>query len=74
MTNKHEEFWYDEEKEHLTKALLKAQQAFNTYFDKQGLDGAYFDIELTGYLRNTDLTKRLQKIEINPYYNFEQED
>lgn len=41
--------WYDHDMEHLAKAMLKAQEAFNQYFDDQSLDGAYWDLRLKGH-------------------------
>ncbi len=49
--------WYDEDMDTLAKAMLKAQEAFNDYFDKMGLDGAYWELELTGYVLSTDFDR-----------------
>ncbi len=49
--------WYDENMDSLAKAMLKAKQAFNDYFDRMGLDGAYWELELTGYVLSNDFDR-----------------
>ena len=46
-----------EEREDLCKAMLKAQEAFNKYLEKQDYDPAYFSLYLTGYLNDTEFKK-----------------
>lgn len=56
--------WYDEDMEHLSKAMLRAKEAFENYFKEQGLDGAYWTLNLTGYTLTTGDFKPLDKIEM----------
>ena len=49
--------WYDDDMDTLAKAMLKAQEAFNDYFDRMGLDGAYWELELTGYVLTDDFNR-----------------
>jgi len=41
----------------LCKAMLKAKEVFDKYLDKQGLDGAYFSLYLTGYTLDAGFRK-----------------
>jgi hypothetical protein len=40
--------------EHLFKALIKARDAFEAYFEEQGLEGAYWSVDFEGYLHDCD--------------------
>ena len=43
-----EDFWFDDDKKVLVEAMLEAEKRFKEYInDDLGLDGAYWDIELT---------------------------
>ena len=64
MEGEKEVIYYDDDVEHLCKAMLKAQEAFNEYFEEQSIDGAYFSLYLTGYVLSDEFQK-LKEIEMN---------
>lgn len=48
--------WYKDDMEILTKALLKAKAAFDSYInDEEGLDGIYFGMDVEGTLYDVEL-------------------
>jgi len=64
--------WYDTDKEHLMKAMLKAEESFQEYFDENDLDGAFFDLKMVGFVLGSDF-ERLHKIEIENWVGDEDE-
>ena len=55
----------DEERIILYEAMETAYKAYSEVLDKYDLDGAYFNLYLTGYVLNTDFTKAYE-IRLNP--------
>ncbi len=41
----------------LCKAMLKAKEVFDKYLEKQGYDGIYFALYLTGYINDSNFRK-----------------
>lgn len=56
--------WYDHNMEELSKAMLKAKEAFEEHFEEKGMDGAYWDLELTGYVLTSNF-ERCKKVEMD---------
>lgn len=55
--------WYDDNKEVLTRAMLKAKQAFDRFInDELGLDGTYFDLSMKGYILERELEDVLGEV------------
>lgn len=50
MMDEEEDLFYEDNMELLSKAMLEANQAFNEFFEEEGLDGAYFDLKMTGFV------------------------
>ena len=51
-----EEFdWTEDEMETLSDAMFAARKAFDNYINNElSLDGAYFDLKLIGYTKDSD--------------------
>ena len=65
MKRKIEYDWYEEEMEILSKAMLKAREAFDHYLnDEMNLDGAYFKLDLKGYILSSDELHKMDSIEM----------
>lgn len=52
---------YEDDEKMLCKAMLKAKEAFEQYFMNIGIDAAYFEIELSGYVLDVNF-KRMNQI------------
>lgn len=50
----------------LTKAMFKAKEAFEKYFEDQGYDAAYWALDLKGYVLSMDF-KPLEKVKMMDY-------
>lgn len=50
----------------LTKAMFKAKKAFEKHFEDQNLDGAYWSLDLIGYVLSMDF-KPLEKVKMMDY-------
>lgn len=67
--NEEEDFWYNDEIETLTIAMLKAKQAFNEYInEEEGLDGSYFELEMAGYVLDAYDLERMREVKIDFRY------
>lgn len=56
--------WYQEDMETLSKAMLEARRAFDKYLNEErNIDGAYFELELTGHLLDVEFD-RFKKIDM----------
>jgi len=65
MKRKIEYDWYEEEMEILSKAMLKAREAFDYYInDEMNLDGAYFKLDMKGYILSSDELHKMDSIEM----------
>jgi len=65
MEENEEDFWYDDNKKILIEAMLEAEKAFNEFInEKLNLDGAYWELELTGYVLSTYNFSRIEKVEM----------
>ena len=50
--------WYEDNMKILSDAMLEANQRFNEYInDELNLDGAYFEIEMCGYVLDNEFDK-----------------
>ena len=59
------EEWYDDDKEVLSRAMLKAKEAFDKYInDELGLDGASWDLSMRGFILTGDFDEILSVIEM----------
>lgn len=64
MKDREEDLFYEQDMELLSKAMLTANEAFNEFFEEQGLDGAFFDVEMTGYVLSTNF-ERMRKVDMD---------
>ena len=65
MKRKIEYDWYEEEMEILSKAMLKAREAFDYYInDEMNLDGVYFKLDLKGYILSSDELHKMNSVEM----------
>ena len=63
--DKEKDFWFDDDKKVLVEAMLEAEKRFKEYInDELGLDGAYWDIELTGYVLSSHDFSKMEKVEM----------
>ena len=56
----------DEDLLKLSEAMLEAKQAFEDYFEEQGLDAAYWALDLKGYTLSVSF-EPLEQIEMKDY-------
>lgn len=69
-----EEVFYPDDMEHLAKALCRAKQEFENYFQEQGMDGIWWEIEMTGYtMSGVDFPDR-KKDKLVMTFNVEEDD
>lgn len=64
MIREEEHDWYDEDIDMLCHAMLKAREAFMDYFDELGIDAAYFELEMTGYVTSVEF-ERLERVDMD---------
>ena len=57
--------YYDNEVEDLCKAMLKAQQAFDDYWESVEIDGAYYSLEMKGYILTSEGFEKLKEVTMN---------
>jgi hypothetical protein len=43
--------------EHLFRALLKSRDAFEEYFENEGLEGAYFSVDFHGFVHDCEFRR-----------------
>ena len=68
---KQNDIFYSEEMKELSLAMFKAYQAFNDYFEDNHMDGAYFDLKLTGYYKDSEFNN-ISKLDLD--FNLYKED
>lgn len=61
------------ELQYLQEALDVAQEAFEAYFEKNGLEGAYFGYEFHGWTYDNTFSKKLQHASIDNHGTHERE-
>ncbi len=57
--------YFDVNMEHLSNAMLEAKKAFDEYFEKEDLDGAYWALEMDGYVLSSHEFSPLRSIHMN---------
>lgn len=72
--NYKERFWYDEDMEELSIAMLKAREAFEDHFKENEIDSSRFKLELKGTILSVNFKPlRSTKMEFDPILTEEEE-
>ncbi len=53
----------------LSEAMIEAKESFENYFQERGIDGAYFDIVMEGFVLDIDFNKwksiKIERVELD---------